>query len=101
MNTELSGVVVTFVLTVLLAFPLGRYIAKVFKGEKTLLDFMNPVERLIFRLSGIDPTKKRTWKDCLKPMLTINLVWLVYAFVLFLVQGHLPMNPDGNPSMTP
>ena len=48
MNTELTGVIVTFLLTVLLAFPLGKYIAKVFSGEKTLLDFMNPLERFIY-----------------------------------------------------
>src|ERR1700727_2527291 len=101
MNTELSGVVVTFLLTVLLAFPLGKYIAKVFKGERTILDFISPVERFIFRFCGIDPTKKMTWKDFLKAMLTINLVWFVYAFFLFFFQGKLPLNPDGNAGMTP
>ena len=57
MNTELTGVIVTYLLTVLLAWPLGKYIAKVFSGEKTLLDFMKPVERFIFRICGIDPEK--------------------------------------------
>jgi K+-transporting ATPase ATPase A chain len=101
MNTELLGVVFTFLLSVLLAFPLGRYIAKVFKGERTITDFLNPVERFIFRLCGIDPTKKMNWKEFLKAMLTINSLWFVYAFVLFLLQGRLPLNPDGNPGMTP
>lgn len=101
MHTELTGVVVTFLLTVLLAFPLGRYIAKVYKGDRTILDFMGPVERFIFRICGIDPTKKMSWKEFLKAMLTINLLWFVYAFFLFLFQGKLPMNPDGNPSMSP
>jgi K+-transporting ATPase ATPase A chain len=84
-----------------LAFPLGKYIAKVFKGERTITDFLNPVERLIFRLCGIDPTKKMNWKEFLKAMLTINSLWFVYAFVMFLLQGRLPLNPDGNPGMTP
>ena len=101
MNTELLGVVTTFLLTVLLTFPLGRYIARVFKGERTILDFMNPVERLIFRFCGIDPAKKMNWKEFLKAMLTINSLWFVYAFVMFLLQGRLPLNPDGNPGMTP
>src|ERR1700733_14796131 len=101
MNTELSGVVVTFLLTVLLAFPLGRYIAKVFKGERTILDFMHPIERFIYRICGIDPTKKMNWKEFLKAMLTINLLWFVYAFFMFLFQDKLPLNPDGNPAMTP
>src|SRR6201995_1107881 len=101
MHTELTGVIVTFLLAVALAFPLGRYIAKVFKGDRTILDFMGPVERFIFRICGIDPTKKMSWKEFLKAMLTINLLWFVYAFFLFLFQGKLPMNPDGNPGMTP
>ena len=101
MNTELTGIIVTFILTVILAYPLGKYIAKVFSGEKTLLDFMKPLERFIFRICGIDPEKEMSWKEFLKAMLTINLLWLVYAFFMFLYQAHLPMNPDGNPNMTP
>ncbi len=101
MNTELIGVIVTFLLTILLAFPLGKYIAKVFAGEKTFTDFMNPLERFIFRISGIDPNKEMTWKEFLKAMLTINMLWLFYAFFLLLNQAHLPLNPDGNPNMTP
>ena len=101
MTKELAGVIATFVLSLLFAYPLGRYIARVFNREKTWLDFMNPVETFIFRICGIDPAKKMNWKEFLKAMLTINLVWFVYAFFLFLFQGKLPFNPDGNPSMTP
>lgn len=101
MNTELTGIIITFILTVILAFPLGKYIAKVFSGEKTLLDFMKPVERFIFRICGIDPNKEMNWKEFLKAMLTINMLWLVYAFFMLLYQAHLPLNPDGNPNMTP
>jgi len=101
MNTELTGIIVTFILTVILAFPLGKYIAKVFSGEKTLLDFMKPIERFIYRISGINPAQAMNWKEFLKAMLTINMLWLVYAFFMFLYQAHLPLNPDGNPNMTP
>lgn len=100
MNTELTGVVVTFLLTLLLAFPLGKYIAKVFAGEKTITDFMNPFERFIYRISGINANKGMNWKEFLFAMLTINSLWFVYAFVLLLTQGSLPLNPDGNPGMT-
>ena len=101
MNTEMIGVVFTFLLTVVLAYPFGRYIAKVFKGERTLLDFLSPVERVIYRICGIDPAHKMNWKEFLKAMLTINLLWFVYAFFLLIFQGKLPLNPDGNPGMTP
>ncbi len=101
MNTELTGIIVTFLLTVLFAYPLGRYIAKVFAGEKTMLDFLKPFERGIYRIAGVNPGQPMNWKDFLKAMLTINLLWFVYAFFMFLFQAHLPLNPDGNPNMTP
>ncbi len=101
MNTELFGILITFILTVILAYPLGKYIAKVYSGERTFLDFMKPAERLIFRICGIDPHTEMNWKEFLKAMLTINMLWLVYAFFMFLYQAHLPLNPDGNPGMTP
>lgn len=101
MNTELTGVVVTFLLTILLAYPLGKYIARVFSGERTLTNFMNPVERFIFRFAGIDANQKMDWKQFLKAMLTINMLWVVYAFVLLICQSSLPLNPDGNPGQTP
>lgn len=101
MNTELFGVIVTFLVTVLLAIPFGKYIAKVFSGERTFLNFMAPLECFIYRICGIDPKKSMNWKEFLKAMLTINLVWFVYAFLLLIFQGHLPLNPDGNPDQTP
>ncbi|HEX6431310.1 MAG TPA: potassium-transporting ATPase subunit KdpA [Niastella sp.] len=101
MTTELFGVIITFLLSVILAFPLGKYIAKVFKGERTITDFMNPLERLIFRVSGIDPTAGMNWKQFLKAMLSINLLWFVYAFFALMFQDKLPLNPDGNPGQTP
>jgi potassium-transporting ATPase potassium-binding subunit len=101
MNNEMLGVIITFLLTLILAIPLGRYIARVFKGEKTILDFMNPVEKLIFRICGIDPRKGMNWKEFLKAMLTINLLWFVYGFFMLIFQDKLPLNPDGNPGQTP
>src|SRR5882757_3487704 len=101
MNNEMLGVIVTFLLTVLLAIPLGRYIARVFKGERTILDFMGPLERLIFKVCGIEPRKGMNWKEFLKAMLTINLLWFVYGFFMLVFQDKLPLNPDGNPGQTP
>lgn len=101
MNTEITGVVLILLLTLALAYPLGRYMAKVFAGEKNLLDFMKPLEKLIFRVSGINPEESMNWKQFLKAMLTINLLWFVYAFIALIFQDKLPLNPDGNPGQTP
>lgn len=101
MNTELLGVIATYIITVALAIPFGKYISKVFKGERTLLDFMRPAEKFIYRISGIDPNKQMTWKQHLAALLSINMLWFVYAFVMLVTQGSLFLNPDGNPSMSP
>lgn len=100
MNTELYGVIFTFLITVALAYPMGKYIARVYKGEKTWLDFMAPFEKLIYRICGINPQQQMTWKQHLAALLSINMIWFVYAFVMLLTQGSLFLNPDGNPSMT-
>ena len=101
MNTEYIGIIFMYLAMVALAIPLGKYIAKVFKGEHTWLDFMAPLEKFIFKLSGIDPNKEMNWKQHLKALLTINVLWLFYAFFCLLYQGHLPLNPDKNPDQTP
>lgn len=101
MNTEITGVLVSFLITLLIAFPLGKYIARVFRGEKTITDFLSPLERFIYKICGIDPNKEMTWKQHLAALLSINLVWLVYAFFVLIYQDKLPLNPDGNPGMTP
>ena len=100
MNHELLGVVITYGLTVLLAIPLGIYIANVFKGKRSAMGFMIPIEKAIYRFCGINPGEPMNWKQFLKAMLTINLLWFVYAFFMLLFQDKLPLNPDGNPAMT-
>lgn len=95
------AVIATFLITVLLAYPLGRYAARVYAGQKTVTDFMAPLERLLYRVSGIDPLQPMNWKQFLKAMLTINMLWLVYAMLLLIFQHRLPLNPDGNPGQTP
>lgn len=96
MNTELLGSIAQIVLMIVLAWPLGKYIAKVYKGEKTCLDFLAPVERFIFKVCGIDPSVEMSWKSFLKALLTINLFWFFWGIVLLYVQQYLPFNPDGN-----
>src|SRR6187200_1953047 len=96
MTGEIFGVVIIFFMTVLLAWPLGKYITRVFKGEKNFMDFMNPVERFIFRVSGINPRESMNWKQFLKAMLTINLLWLVYAILPLVFQDKIPLKSDWN-----
>jgi potassium-transporting ATPase potassium-binding subunit len=101
MSNGILSIVIVYGLTILLAIPLARYISKIFSGQKTITGFMAPLERLIFRMCRINPSEPMNWKQFLKAMLTINLLWFVYAFFMFLFQDKLPMNPDHNPAQTP
>lgn len=102
MNTELLGVISIFILSILVAIPFGKYIAKVFTGDKTLLDpIFNPIEKFIFKLSGINATEEMNWKQHLKALLSVNVVWFFLCFFILLFQGSLFLNPDNNPNMSP
>lgn len=101
MNTEFLGIVASFAITLLIAIPLGKYLAKMFAGEKVWTDFMKPIENGLFKISGINPNEPMNWKQFLKAMMVINMVWLVYGFFVLIYQDKLPLNPDGNPGMTP
>jgi len=101
MTTEIIGIVAGFVLIVGLAYLLGKYIAYVYAERRTPLDFLAPLERLIFRFSGIDPTKEMTWKQHLSTFLMMNALWFVMVYAILVTQEFHFWNPDGNPSMTP
>jgi K+-transporting ATPase ATPase A chain len=101
MNTEIAGIVLVFVVTVALAIPFGKYIAKVYGGERTLLDpVLNPIEQLFYKFSGIKPTVEMNWKQHLAALVTINMVWFFLSMFVLMNQGWLPLNPDGNPSQS-
>lgn len=86
-------------LAAVLAWPLGAYMAKVYKGEKNLLDFLQPAENFLFKVCQIDMTAPMNWKQYLTAFACANLLWFIWGFVILLVQGKLGMNPAGNPSM--
>lgn len=96
MNAEISGVVLQVVALLALSYPLGRYIAKVYRGEKTFLDFLTPFENKLYKFCSINPAEEMSWKRFLKVLLTLNLLWFVWGMVLLVFQGALPLNPDAN-----
>ncbi|MFC6095763.1 potassium-transporting ATPase subunit KdpA [Flavobacterium qiangtangense] len=101
MNTEILGIVAMFLLTLLLSIPLGKYIAKVYLGQKTFLDHvLNPIEKFFYKISGIDSKKEMNWKQHLVALLAINVIWFLLGTAILMCQGWLPLNPDSNPNMT-
>jgi len=101
MNTEIIGIIAMFVLALGIAIPLGKYIAKVYAGDRTFLDpIFNPLERFFYRINGINPAQEMGWKQHMYAMLSINLVWFALSMIILMMQGSLPLNPDANPSMS-
>ncbi|TDO29369.1 potassium-transporting ATPase subunit KdpA [Sediminibacterium goheungense] len=101
MYAEITGIVIMFGASLLFAIPLGKYMANVFAGNRSFLDkVMNPVEKFLFRFSGIDPTREMNWKQHMTAMLFINLVWFLLGMFVLMNQSWLPLNPDGNPDMS-
>lgn len=90
-----------YLLLLVTAIPLGRYIGKVFSNEKTWLDgIFNPLDKLFFKVGGINTSKEMNWKQHLMALLTINLFWFLIAMFVLTNMSWLPLNPDGNPSMS-
>ena len=101
MNTEISGIIAMFLVTLGLSIPLGKYIANVYSGQKTFLDpVFNPIEKLFYKTSGIDATKEMNWKQHMMVLLSLNMIWFLLGMVVLMCQGWLPLNPDNNPNMT-
>lgn len=100
MATQLISLFLIFGLAVGLAIPIGRYLSQVYSGKTSFLDFLAPLERLIYRICRIDPAEPMTWQTYLLTMLAINGVWLLWGFVMLLVQADVPFwNPQPIPSM--
>src|SRR5262245_50721955 len=88
---------------VLLITPLlGRYIHRVMEGERTHLStVLRPVERAIYRVCGVDEAKEQDWKGYTVSVLAMAFVAIVAGYVVLRLQDVLPLNPAGNPAMSP
>ncbi len=87
---------------ILLAKPLGLFMARVFQRERTFLDpIFGPVERFIYRLAKINPDEEMDWKANAVAMLLFNVVGLLFVYLLQRLQQFLPLNPQGFGAVTP
>ncbi|MGA3680900.1 potassium-transporting ATPase subunit KdpA [Pseudomonas graminis] len=93
--------ILAFFALVLLPAPLlGRFYYNVMEGKRTFLTLvMGPVERICYRLSGVDPAVEQNWKTYTIALLAFNLAGFVVLFAILLMQGSLPLNPQGLPGM--
>jgi K+-transporting ATPase ATPase A chain len=98
---EAIQLILFIVLLAALAPLLGKYMAKVFMGEK---HFMKPVfgwlEKSVYRVSGIKSEEEMNWKTYMYGVLLFNLFGLVLLFLLQMLQGYLPLNTEKLPNVS-
>ncbi len=94
--------VVYFVALLALAKPLGLFMARVYQGERTFLDpVLRPVERLVYRIAGVDPAQDMDWKVYAIAVMVFNVSGLLVVYAIQRLQGALPLNPAGLGTVSP
>jgi K+-transporting ATPase ATPase A chain len=82
--------------------PLGIFMTHVFNRERTFLDpILRPVERLIYRLTGVDETREMRWTEYAVAMLLFSIISMLVLYLMQRLQGVLPLNPQKLPGVTP
>jgi len=95
-------VVLTVAITVATSVPVGRYMARVFTGARTWLDpLFLPIERLVLRLSLVDPDEEQDWRAYSRSLVISNACMWLATFAIVTLQHRLFLNPDGIAGMEP
>lgn len=95
-------IAVYVVVLVTLVKPLGWYMARVYAGQPCGLDrILGPVERLIYRVSGVRPDAEMSWREYAAAALVFNFLGVLAVFLLQRLQGMLPLNPQHLPAVAP
>jgi K+-transporting ATPase ATPase A chain len=99
---ELLQLILFFGLLIVCTPLLGGYMARVFTGGRTLVSpIMRPVEALLYRLSGVSADQEQNWKQYGAALLIFNIAGFIFLFILQLMQGSLPLNPQNLSSVEP
>ena len=100
--TDILTLVLYLALLLGLAWPLGQHMARVLEGKPCLLSrVLGPLERLLYRLCGVNPQAEMGWKEYALAMFFFNMAGFVLLYVLQRVQGLLPLNPDAMAAVPP
>src|SRR5574340_1204515 len=95
-------IAVFFLLVLAVTKPLGVFMARVFNRERTFLDpVLRPLERLIYRVTGVDEDREMGWKEYAFAMLLFSCVSMLLLYLMERVQGHLPFNPQKFGAVSP
>jgi potassium-transporting ATPase potassium-binding subunit len=94
MVLDIIGVAITFLAVGVGAWFIGPYLHRVFTGQRVFLrPVVRPVERGFYWLAGIKEDQEQSWVRYLVTMLGVQVVSLLFSYVIFRVQNHLPLNP--------
>jgi len=102
--TALGHLQIVLYLAVLIALvrPLGAYMARVYQGERTVLTLLlAPIERLVYRVAGVDPAEEQDWKQYTLALMLLNALGFVVLYALQRLQGALPLNPQAFGAVAP
>src|SRR6476620_2571795 len=89
-----------FAIILLITKPLGIFMAHVFNREKTFLDpVLRPIERLIYRLTGVREEREMRWTEYAVAMLLFSAVSMFVLYLIQRLQGYLPFNPQHLPGV--
>jgi len=100
--TGVLQIAITLLLVFAAAVPLGGYVLRVMEGERVVLSRAGaPVERLFYRLSGVDPAREQSWFVYTMSMLAFSLVGFLSLYALQRLQNVLPLNPRGFDAVAP
>lgn len=89
-----------FLLLVIATPILGRHMANVFTGKRTVLHgLLGPLENTIYKVAGIHPLEDMGWRRYATNLLWFNAVGILVVFVIQILQGSLPLNPDHLPGV--
>ena len=94
-------IVFFFAVLLLVAKPLGVYMADVYEGRSAALRFGGPLERLMYRVAGIDAGKEMRWTQYALASLWFTLAGVVVVYLLQRLQVWLPLNPQGMAAVSP
>ncbi|MFA6079482.1 MAG: potassium-transporting ATPase subunit KdpA, partial [Candidatus Omnitrophota bacterium] len=99
-NVLQCGIYLTALL--FLVKPLGTYIAYIYEGKPAGLNVIfSPIEKFIYKISGIDPEKAMSWKTYAVAMMLFNIIGIAAVYALQRFQQHLPLNPMSMPPVSP
>ena len=98
---DLSQILAILVLVTLMVKPFGGYMKRIYAGERTFLTrFLGPLERILYRLSGVRPDDEMDWKQYASAMFLFNGLGIVMLLGILLLQGYLPLNPQRVPGFS-